>query len=154
MFTNFNSLKGSIIISLFTILVACGGGEENGTAPASLANNGNLSNLTVSVGALIPHFNNNILNYSVNVANGITSTTLTATLTSAAAVLTINGVNETSGVRSSTINLIAGSNRINVVVISADAKITKAYTIMVIRAGLPGNDSSANLTRLAILSVG
>lgn len=110
--------------------------------------NANLNTLTSSSGALTPAFSSNILSYTLNVSNAISSITLNSTTTQAGASLKINGASETSGVDSANISLTVGANPINIVVTASNGTTIKTYTVTVIRAGLTGSD--ANLTNLTI----
>ena len=109
----------------------------NVNRPAPLSNNANLSNLTVSVGALTPSlFNPATLGYSITVPNATMSTTVTATLQELTAALTINGTSATSGVAFGPVNLPNVSpavNTITILVRAQDMTTTKTYTITVTR---------------------
>lgn len=115
---------------------------------AAANSNADLNALTSSTGALTPIFDGNTLNYTLNVANAINSTTLNATTAQAGATLKINGASENSGVDSANISLTVGANPIDVVVTASNGTTIKKYTVTVIRAGLTG--SNADLTNLTI----
>lgn len=110
--------------------------------------NADLSDLITSAGVLSPPFNSNTLNYTINVANPIDSTTITATVADASATFTINGVSESTGIESAPISLSVGPNAIDVVVTAANGSTSNTYTVTFVRAGLVGSD--ADLTALDI----
>ena len=110
--------------------------------------NADLNSLSVSAGLLNTAFESNTLNYSVNVASNVTSTTVTASTAEGAATFTINGNAATSSIPSSSINLNVGANPITVIVTASDGVTTKTYTVTVIRAGV--GSSNANLSDLTL----
>jgi len=115
---------------------------------AGLSNNANLIDLTTSNGSLSPGFTEGNVNYTVNVDNAITTTTLTATTSDSSAALTINGNNEVSNVESADISLNVGANAIEVVVTAADSATITTYSVTIIRASLIA--SNINLSNLDI----
>lgn len=103
-----------------------------------------LTTLTVTGGTLTPAFQANITNYTVNVANSVTSIGVTATA-AASATIRVNGQAVTTG--TVTVQLAVGKNTIAVTVQSGQDQTTlNTYTITVTRAGAPsipgGNQGS------------
>jgi sugar lactone lactonase YvrE len=111
-------------------------------APSSIAN---LSNLTVSSGALTPVFAAATTSYTASVGNAVSSVTITPTLQDTTATLTVNGVSAVSGTATAAIPVSVGDNNISIVVTAQDGKTTKTYTLDVQRLG-SSNVSLANLT--------
>jgi len=87
-------------------------------------NNVDLSTLSVNPGTLFPAFNNNITAYIVNVANSVSSITISATALDDAAIVEGTGVHL----------LEPGNNPIEVKVTNQISGTVKIYTIMVVRA--------------------
>ena len=114
-------------------------------APSS---NADLSNLTVSQGALAPAFASETTDYSDSVANSAAAMTVTPTTAGAGASITVNGTAVTSGSASQAINLSVGSNTITIVVTAQDGTTTKTYTITVTRAD--SASTNADLSDLTI----
>ncbi|MGQ0555049.1 MAG: beta strand repeat-containing protein [Nitrospiraceae bacterium] len=113
---------------------------------AALGGNNNLQSLTVSPGTLNPAFNANTLNYTVDVASGVTSVSVTPTRQDPNATITVNGTPATSG-QARTVPLNgAGSNTLINIVVTAQNNSPKAYTVNVARAALGGNNNLSALT--------
>lgn len=92
----------------------------------------NLSSLATSEGTLFPAFNPVNKNYTVIVANSVSSIDITPTASSAAyQSLTVSGVPSASGTASS-VNLAVGANSITVVVTAQDGTIS-TYKIDILR---------------------
>ncbi|MBP1977876.1 FG-GAP-like repeat-containing protein, partial [Cohnella thailandensis] len=111
------------------------------------ADNADLSNLTLSVGTLDPVFVPATMGYAANVANGVSSLTVTPTLADSGAMaeVRINGgayASVASGIASSTLNLNVGANTIDVRVTAQDGTTTKTYTVTVTRAASANADLS------------
>ncbi|MBN2794645.1 MAG: cadherin-like beta sandwich domain-containing protein, partial [Clostridia bacterium] len=111
-------------------------------ATRSLSDNGNLSSLTLSSGVVIPDFDQNVTDYTVQVTNDITSITVTPTSVEGASIH-VNGLLVAEGTPSDPIQLSVGNNLI-VVVVEAQNGDTKTYRLVVARAA----SSNANLTSL------
>jgi len=116
---------------------------------AGLSDNADLSGLALSSGTLNEPFASGTTSYTANVANGVSSVTVTAAVYDSNATLQVNGVPMTSGVASGAISLNVGDTAIPVVVTAQDGTTTKTYTVTVTRAGLSGN---ADLNGLALSS--
>ena len=108
--------------------------------------NADLSALSASSGGF--SFLAATTSYGFTVANAITSTTVTPTVDTPGATVTVNGVTVASGTASGAIALNVGSNTITTVVTALDGSTTKTYTITVTRAAPPS--SNANLSNLAL----
>jgi CSLREA domain-containing protein len=115
-----------------------------------LSNNANLSNLTISSGTLTPAFASATLNYTDNVANAVTSLSVTPIAADANATIKVNGTTVASGAASGAINLAVGMNNISVAVTAQDGTTVQTYAIAVNRAGALSNN--ANLSALTISS--
>ena len=114
-----------------------------------------LSGLTLSAGTLDQMFDSATTAYTVNVANGISSVTVTPTATNASgATITVNGDTVTSGIASGTIDLPPPGTAvpITIIVTAADGTTTETYTVTATRlvsttpaAALAGTLTEANL---------
>ncbi|MCR8635355.1 S-layer homology domain-containing protein [Paenibacillus radicis (ex Xue et al. 2023)] len=109
-------------------------------APAS--SNADLSSLTLSSGALSPAFATDTTAYTSSVANGVSSLTVTGSVYSSNAMMTVNGNPVISGQASGAINLNMGSNTINIVV-TAQNGTTKTYSVTVNRISSGSRSSSS-----------
>ncbi len=112
---------------------AISGGFFHSVALAPLFENADLSNLTLSSGALNLVFDSSTTSYTATVANAIESITLTPTLVDGTATVTVNGTSVTSGSASSSVPLAVGDNTITTVVTAEDGITTKTYTVVVTR---------------------
>lgn len=120
------------------------GGSTNGqgigidnfsiTATAAVSSNADLSDLTLSTGILNPAFASATTSYTSSVGNGVTSITITPTVSESNASVTVNGTAVTSGTASAALPLIVGANTITTVVTAQDGTTTKTYTVTVTRA--------------------
>ncbi len=121
--------------------------EDGSTKTYSLAvtresnSNANLSSLLLSEGSLSPIFDASTLDYTVSVANDITSMTVTPSLAEGTSSVKVNGVAVNSGTASDGIGLNVGSNAISIEVTAEDGS-TKMYSVMITR-------SSSNNVELA-----
>lgn len=105
----------------------------------------NLTNLSVSAGALNPGFDPTITNYVVNAPNSTTSTTVTATVARSTSSLTINGNPAISGQAAGPFNLNVGANLVTVIV-TAQSGATRQYQVTINRSG----NGDANLANLSV----
>lgn len=92
----------------------------NGNIPSTDAT---LKSLEVAGQTLEPSFGSEVLNYTVNVANEVTSVTINAEANDSNAEVTGTGAH----------NVNVGNNTLNVVVTAEDGSTTKTYTISVTR---------------------
>lgn len=104
---------------------------------ATLSNNANLSNLTLSQGTLSPSFALGTTEYKASVGNEISSIEVTPMLDDSTATMTVNGSLATSG-NAQNVSLNVGENLITIVVTAQDGKTT-TYTIEVTRGNSLGN---------------
>ena len=101
---------------------------------AATSSDATLSNLTISSGTLTPAFASGTTGYTDNVANTVTSVTVTPTVNQSNATVKVNGTAVTSGSASGNINLNVGTNTITVVVTAQDGITKDTYTVTVTRA--------------------
>jgi len=115
--------------------------EVYGHAPTA-----NLSALSISNGVLTPAFSPTNLAYTApNVPYSTSSVTVTPTAQDTTSIIRVNGTVVASG-QGIPVNLIVGSNTINVVVTAIDGVTTKTYTVTVVR------EQGAVLSNLTISS--
>ncbi|MDH4087907.1 MAG: cadherin-like beta sandwich domain-containing protein [Nitrospira sp.] len=109
---------------------------------APLSGNNALSNLTVSSGSLTPGFSPGTLNYTVDVATGTSSLTITAAVQDSNASLMIDGQGISSG-QSREISPLAppGSDTLITILVRAPSGAEKTYRITVKRP-LPSSDAA------------
>ena len=88
--------------------------------------------LSVSAGGISPAFSSTTYAYTVSVASGVTSTTVTPTVNHSAATVTVNGTTVGSGTASGSIPLDVGANVITVRV-TAENGATQDYTVTITR---------------------
>lgn len=93
--------------------------------------NANLSSLRVSAGSLSPSFSPNTTSYTVNVANSVTTCTMSATTADAKATLAVSG----------SASLSVGKNTRSITV-TAENGTTKTYTITIYRAAADGDNDA------------
>jgi hypothetical protein len=140
-------LNGPGLGTLITIVVTAPNGSQKiyfaTVNRAALGGNNNLQSLTVSSGSLTPAFAAGTTSYTVDVASGVTSVTVTAQAQDVGASVSIDGQATTS--RSVTLNGAGFSTPIAIVV-TAPNSTTKTYTVLVNRAALGGNNNLQSLT--------
>lgn len=107
------------------------------TIPAGAGGNSTLTNLVISAGTLVPVFAGGTINYTVSVANGVASMTVTPTGPGSGEVIQVDGKVVPSGSLSGAISLSVGSTVITVYVDGGSS--TTTYTITVSRASASGN---------------
>jgi protocatechuate 3,4-dioxygenase beta subunit len=93
-----------------------------------------LSDLALSVGGLTPAFVAATGSYITTVPNSVAAISVTATTTSSAATLKVNGQAVVSGSASPQIGLVPGSNTLSIVVTAQDGFATQTYTVVVTRS--------------------
>lgn len=93
-----------------------------------------LSALTLSAGVLAPVFSPTITSYSAAVNNATDQITVTPTVATPGATVTVNGAVVPSGTASPANNLIVGQNEIDVIVTNPDGLSTRTYVIQVQRS--------------------
>jgi len=138
---------------------ACGGGGS-GTVindDAMLSTDASLSALTPSSGTLSPAFAAATTSYTLNVANTVTSLTLTPVAGNAGATVRIDGTVVASGSASAAVALAVGTTTIAVVITAADGSSTRTYTVTATRAAvgsctLTPTETEGPYPLLAILS--
>ncbi|MHA6485003.1 cadherin-like beta sandwich domain-containing protein [Paenibacillus sp. strain BS8-2] len=90
--------------------------------------NANLSNIGLSAGKLSPHFQANVLDYTLTVENGVTSATLTPVLADEEATLTVNGVSHEDN------SAVTITDEATIVVTARNGVTTKTYTVSLAEA--------------------
>jgi len=98
-----------------------------------LSANAYLNGLDISSGTLIPVFLPMEINYVANVTDDVYQITFTPTAADSHATIRINGTAVQSGLASTPISLVTGSNTITIEVLAADGKTRQRYTIVVMR---------------------
>ena len=108
-----------------------------------------LSGLTISQGTLDPAFGSGTTAYAASVGNGVTSLTVTPSVSDPSmATIRVNGAAVSSGTAHS-VPLDVGENTIPVVVAEQGGTTTKTYTVTVTRAS-PTPSSDAGLSGLTL----
>jgi len=115
---------------------------------ANLVGNNSLQSLTISPGTLTPAFNANTLIYSVDVAEDVTSVTVSATKSDPNAVM--SGA-VTAGAGTATGSALIplggpGTTRVVSITVTAPNQSSKTYTITVERAAQASNNNLSALT--------
>ncbi len=140
----------TFLLSVFLLLTSgCNWLDQNASEPAFEING--FIFLSVSEGSLSPAFDLRTTQYTVDVENNIESIQVTATIENIVASLKINNVITPSGTASSPINLIVGSNTIEVVVTARNGE-TRTITITVNRAQPVVLSNNADLSNLTLSS--
>ncbi|WP_240419708.1 S-layer homology domain-containing protein [Paenibacillus periandrae] len=142
------AVAGKEDVSLATTLAKYGSSGYS-ELPIQKSSNADLSSLSLSNGTL--NFASNITSYITNVANSVSSLTVTASVADSLSTMTINGSSAASGQPSSTIQLAVGSNPITIVVAAQNGSV-KTYTIIVNREAANEQSSNANLSSLSLSS--
>src|SRR5205085_331284 len=101
--------------------------------------------LTLSSGTLAPVFAAATTSYTAQVANGISSITVTPTRAEGTATIKVNGSSVTSGSASGAIALAVGANIITVLVTAGDGSTTRSYSITITRGSAAGSASKTYL---------
>ena len=111
------------------------------SATSLLSDNASLSSLAASGMSLTPAFSSTTFNYTANVANNITDTTIAAVPTDSNATVKING----NFAATKHLGLSVGSNTITVQVTAEDGTTTKTYTIDINRAAGSGGGGGGSI---------
>jgi hypothetical protein len=119
---------------IIVVVTAQNGSKNSYTVQVTRAGNGNadLSSISLSAGDIVPPFDPGTVFYSLAVANGVTSTSASATVTKASSSLTLNGSPAESG-KGVPAALQVGPNTITFEV-TAQTGDKKSYTVLVTRA--------------------
>jgi len=118
------------------------------TVTRATSANADLANLTLSSGSLSPAFSPGTTNYTALVSNTTNYVTVTPVTSDINSKVTVNGVVVTSGLASSGIPLMVGTNIITTIVTAQDGTNLKTYSVTITRAA-PALSSNANLFSLA-----
>ncbi|QTH40478.1 S-layer homology domain-containing protein [Cohnella sp. LGH] len=137
-FTMMSSLIDSNDPDLSAIPIAL----YSGPTPVPIVTGGHaeLSALSLSTGALFPEFDPSITSYVADVAYGVSSLSVTASVYDVHALLTVNGTEVSSGQASEAIGLNVGSNPIRIDVTPLTGEV-QTYTVTV-RRGAAGSSSN------------
>ncbi len=100
---------------------------------APLSSNADLSGLVLSSGNISSLLASGNIEFKLNVANAVSSITITPTVEDSTAAVRVNNLLVASGSTSTPVNLNVGTNTITVVVTAQDGRTTKTYTIAVTR---------------------
>ncbi|MBX3331477.1 MAG: cadherin-like beta sandwich domain-containing protein [Nitrospira sp.] len=119
-------------------LIASGCGDTASVNPVV-----ELASLTVDPGTLQPAFSGGATQYNVDLSNNITSVRVTAQPAVAGDTVSINGQATTSSVI--TLGAVGTTTPVSIVV-SESGTNSRTYTVLLVRAGLTGNNSLQNLT--------
>ena len=112
------------------------------TRAAPSSTDATLSALTLS-GIDFGTFDSTTASYTATVANSVTQTTVTPTVSNSGAsyVIKLGGVTDSDG----TVSLSVGSNVVTVEVTAEDGSTTRTYTVTVTREGLPTDETQEEL---------
>ncbi|MEM7292842.1 MAG: cadherin-like beta sandwich domain-containing protein, partial [Pseudomonadota bacterium] len=105
-----------------------------------------LSNLVLSSGTLDPAFDSGTDEYDADVADAVTSITITPSTNHPDATVTVDGVATTSGAPSAAISLDPGNNEIDIVVTAEDDVFDETYTVTVYRQSADSSLSALSLS--------
>jgi len=130
-------------VAATTLFIALGAMIYGCSDTASVNPAAELAGLTVNPGTLQPAFNGGTTQYNVGVSTNITSVTITAQPAVAGDTVTINGQTTTSSVI--TLGAAGTTTPVSIVVTESGAS-SKGYTVLLVRAGVTGNNSLQNLT--------
>jgi hypothetical protein len=133
------------ISKTFTVIVTAANGTTTRTYTVNVISTSvtpnsdpTLSNLSFSGGTISPAFQAGTTSYTLSVAGGIVSTTVTPTTTESNATITVNGSDVTSGADSASIALPTTNTSITVIVTAVDGTTTQTYTVNVTRPSVSG----------------
>jgi len=112
----------------------------------ALSTDANLTSLGISSGSLSPVFSSSNLAYTVDVANSVSTFTITPILSYGEALVSINGEVAESGQASRAFDLEVGENSFTITVTAADGKTKKTYTIEVHRISADATLADLSLT--------
>ncbi len=138
--TRFVTIVGPcLVISLLTVvgLSTYGCGDSATVNPVV-----ELASLSVDPGTLEPAFNGGTTQYKTDLANNITSVTVTAQPAVTGDSVTINGEATTS--RPITLGTAGSTTPVNIVVSESDTN-SRTYTVLLTKASLTGNNSLRSL---------
>ena len=140
----------SATITVTTSRVGYNSGSATVTGSSNLSSDATLSSLAISSGTLSPAFASATANYSVTVANNISSITITPTVhqinaTVEAKVGSNNYSSISSGSASGALALSVGQNTVTILVQAQDGTTTGTYTITVTRSA-SSDDTLSGLT--------
>ncbi len=109
-----------------------------------------LANLVPTAGSLNPGFASRTFNYSIGVANTVSSIMFTLTAMQPNMTIKVNNTTVVSGQQTQAINLQPGSNTVTIEVTSADSTMKTTYTVLVTKAG----DSNLQLNSVDVAYAG
>ena len=129
--------------TIYVVVTAQNGSKNLYSIQVTRAGNGNadLSALVLSAGDIVSPFTPEAVFYSLAVANNVTVTNVTATVSKETSTLTINGQPITTS-KPVSINLVVGPNPVTIGV-TAQTGDKKSYTVVVTRAPNANSDLKA-----------
>ena len=149
--SSFGPINLSVGQNVITVVVTAQDGSTFSytvTVTRGSSADSSLASLTSSAGTLSPTFTSGTSQYSLSVANNVTSLTLTPTVAESHATITVNGSGVASGSASPSIALATGSNTVIVVVTAQDGTTTTTYTLTITRA--PSSVATLSALNLSI----
>ena len=124
----------------YTVIVT----RATAVVPA-VSSDASLSGLSLSGVTLTPTFSGDTISYAASVANGVSSTTVTATKNQAAATVVITPDDADASATGYQVGLNVGSNTITVKVTAPDGVTTRTYTVTITRAATGAAPSDITL---------
>jgi ketosteroid isomerase-like protein len=122
-------LRYVVLAAVAVLGSACGGGGDDD----------GLDDLIVAQATLTPPFDDDVFDYTAEVANDVDSTTVTPTAADSASVVEVNGFTVASGTASPPIDLAVGENTITIVVTAEDGD-TDSYRVVITRRPPPSDN--------------
>ena len=119
--------------------------------PVQQSNDATLSALTLS-DIVFETFDSTTTSYTVSIPNGVSQTTVTATVNHSGAsyIVKLGGVTDSDG----TVPLAVGSNVITVEVTAEDDSTTRIYTVTITRSAPPSTDATLSALTLSGVNFG
>ena len=127
----------TLVLTVSLLSSACGGGGSDPTPPNSTAgSDATLSALSLSNGELDQVFQSSQASYTASAGYLLDSIGITAVANDTNATISINGSSAGSGIESSAIPLVTGSNNLSIEVTSADTTVTQDYSVDITKGDL------------------
>lgn len=126
-------------LAVLLLVVACGNGNDDDGGPSR---NAQLASLVLSDGDLSPPFDPETSDFAAEVANTVTSVTVTPTVADPGASVSVDGNAVTSGSASAPIALVQGDNTVDVLVTAENDVAERTYTLVVTRRPPPSGNAA------------